>query len=88
MRKQPIVTGVYYHIYNRGVDKRDIFGDKNDLCRFVESIIEFNRVDVITSLANLRKTEIAPKALSGKKQNWGLPQFCFLFLILVLFLYE
>ena len=66
MRKQPIVTGEYYHIYNRGVDKRDIFNDKKDLHRFIESILEFNRIEVITSLANLRKSDqIAPKALSG-----------------------
>ncbi|KKR62478.1 hypothetical protein A2643_01970 [Candidatus Nomurabacteria bacterium RIFCSPHIGHO2_01_FULL_39_220] len=65
MRKQPLVTGEYYHIYNRGVDKRDIFASKKDLDRFIESICEFNRVEVIVSLANLRKTnEIAPKALS------------------------
>ncbi len=64
MRKQPIVTGEYYHIYNRGVDKRDIFNDKKDLYRLIESILEFNRIEVITSLANLRKTQIAPKALS------------------------
>lgn len=65
MRKQPLVTSEYYHIYNRGVDKRDIFNDKKDLHRFVESICEFNQIEVITSLANLRKSkQIAPKALS------------------------
>jgi REP element-mobilizing transposase RayT len=64
MRKQPIVTGEYYHVYNRGVDKRDIFSDKKDLDRFIESILEFNRIDGVVSLANLRKTEIEPKALS------------------------
>jgi len=65
MRKQPIITGEYYHIYNRGVDKRDIFNAKKDVDRFVESIREFNQIETIVSLANLRKTkEIAPKALS------------------------
>jgi len=64
MRKQSIITGEYYHIYNRGVDKRDIFSDKKDLYRFIESICEFNQIEVIVSLANLRKTQIAPKALS------------------------
>ena len=65
MRKQPLLTDEYYHIYNRGVDKRDIFASKKDVDRFVESIREFNRVEVITSLSNLRKTnQIAPKALS------------------------
>ena len=65
MRKQPLITGEYYHIYNRGVDKRDIFSDKKDIYRFIESMCEFNRTEVIVSLANLRKTnQIAPKALS------------------------
>lgn len=64
MRKQPIVTAEYYHIYNRGVDKRDIFSNKKDLDRFIESMHEFNKVDGIVSLANWRKTEIESKALS------------------------
>jgi len=65
MRKQPIITGENYHIYNRGVDKRDIFADKMDIQRFVESIKEFNQVEGIGSLANLRKTnQIESKALS------------------------
>jgi len=70
MRKQPLITGQYYHIYNRGVDKRDIFVDKNDIYRFIESVKEFNRVDKINSIANLRKSnnsQIGPKALSGEK---------------------
>jgi putative transposase len=66
MRKQPLVTGEYYHIYNRGVDKRDIFSSEKDMERFIESILEFNKIEVIGSLSNLRKSnQIAPKALSG-----------------------
>lgn len=64
MRKEPIVTGEYYHIYNRGVDKRDIFKDKLDIHRFIESVSEFNQIDGIGSLANLRKTQIESKPLS------------------------
>ena len=65
MRKQSIITGEYYHIYNRGVDKRDIFNNKQDLERFIESVCEFNQTEIIVSLANLRKSnQIAPKALS------------------------
>lgn len=64
MRKQPLVTGEYYHIYNRGVDKRDIFKDKKDVSRFIESMCEFNTLEGITSLANARKTQIEVKPLS------------------------
>jgi REP element-mobilizing transposase RayT len=66
MRKQSIITNQYYHIYNRGVDKRDIFMDKDDINRFIESINEFNQIDGIGSLANLRKSQsqIESKPLS------------------------
>lgn len=50
MRKEPLVTGEYYHIYNRGVDKRDIFNNLKDLERFKESIKQFNQVEGIGSL--------------------------------------
>ncbi|MCR4333566.1 MAG: transposase [Patescibacteria group bacterium] len=50
MRKEPLVTGESYHVYNRGVDKRDIFNDAQDLERFKESIRQFNQVDGIGSL--------------------------------------
>ena len=33
-RKHPIVIGEYYHFYNRGVEKRKIFQDKQDYERF------------------------------------------------------
>ncbi len=64
MRKQPIITGEYYHIYNRGVDKRDIFSDKKDLYRFIESITEFNKTEVVGSIRNIRKNKTESKALS------------------------
>lgn len=35
LRKDPFVTGEYYHIYNRGIDKRIIFKSKRDYERFM-----------------------------------------------------
>ena len=35
-RIKPIVTGNYYHIFNRGIDKRLIFQDVRDYRRFLE----------------------------------------------------
>ena len=49
-RKVKFVEGEYYHIYNRGVDKRNIFSDKSDLKRFLQSMKEFNTKDPIGSL--------------------------------------
>jgi len=34
MRKVKFVNDEYYHIYNRGVDKRTIFESQEDLDRF------------------------------------------------------
>ena len=42
MRKAPLVNDNYYHIYNRGVDKRNIFGDDRDYERFILSMILMN----------------------------------------------
>ena len=50
MRKEPLVTGEYYHIYNRGVDKRDILNNLKDLERLKESIKQFNQINSIGSL--------------------------------------
>ena len=50
MRKHPLITGLYYHIYNRGVDKRDIFMNIDDLNRFILSVKEFNKVEPIGSI--------------------------------------
>lgn len=35
LRKQPLAIGEYYHIYNRGVEKRKIFQSVRDYQRFV-----------------------------------------------------
>ena len=50
MRKTEFANNEYYHIYNRGVDKREVFLDEGDYARFLTSMREFNRVDPIGSL--------------------------------------
>ena len=35
LRKDPFITGEYYHIYNRGIDKRAIFTQDGDYKRFL-----------------------------------------------------
>ena len=50
MRKVKFINGEYYHIYNRGVDRRDIFLNEGDYLRFLRSMQEFNCIDPIGSL--------------------------------------
>jgi len=46
---------LYYHIYNRGVDKRKIFLDSYDYGRFIESLRMFNQVNPVGSLYHAKK---------------------------------
>ncbi|OGF40853.1 hypothetical protein A2477_03680 [Candidatus Falkowbacteria bacterium RIFOXYC2_FULL_47_12] len=45
----------YYHIYNRGVDRRKIFLDKWDYVRFLESLREFNQKEPVGSLYKIKR---------------------------------
>ncbi len=45
LRKDPFVNGEYYHIYNRGVDKRVIFKSKRDYERFMMLLYIANSSD-------------------------------------------
>jgi len=42
-RKIKFITGEYYHIYNRGVDKRQIFTNNGDYMRFINCVNKFNQ---------------------------------------------
>jgi len=42
MRKVKFVNGEYYHIYNRGVDKRAVFIDEKDYQKFLRNLKDFN----------------------------------------------
>lgn len=40
--RRSFTTNEYYHVFDRGVDKRKIFIDKNDYIRFIHDLYEFN----------------------------------------------
>lgn len=42
MIKPQFVNNEIYHIYNRGVEKRDVFLDDQDYFRFIHDLFEFN----------------------------------------------
>ncbi len=65
MRKIQFADNEYYHIYNRGVDKRDIFLDEKDYLNFLKNLKEFNnssfyeeRLKVLGHSPNLRFNEL------------------------------
>ena len=50
MRKTGFANNEFYHVYNRGVDRRFIFSDNFDIQRFYQSMKEFNSVEPIGSI--------------------------------------
>lgn len=70
MRKVQLVDGEYYHIFNRGVDKRDIFLDEEDFSRFIKSMVEFNVLEPIGSIyENSFRKKIRVKDKISKPKN-------------------
>ena len=53
MRKVIFAQKEFYHIYNRGTDKRAVFKEKNDLLRFFQSMENFNTEEPIGSIYEL-----------------------------------
>jgi len=57
MRKIKFYKGNFYHIYNRGVEKRNIFKNDNDRWRFLQGLFLFNDEKVTMNLLwQLEKT--------------------------------
>ncbi len=72
MRNLKFANKEYYHIYNRGTDKRDIFMDKEDIWRFLEYLEVLNSVNIIGSIyalsfkksKNIKLRSSAPKLVN------------------------
>lgn len=57
-RREIFAVGEYYHIFNRGVEKRKIFNKDKDYLRFLDSIIFFNTGKPAWVIKNLRQSGI------------------------------
>lgn len=51
MQKPPFLENQIYHIYNRGVEKRNIFLDDRDYFRFLHDLFEFNDENSVFNVA-------------------------------------
>ncbi len=56
MKKPPFLNNYFYHIFNRGVDKRTVFLDDKDYRRFLLDIKDFN--DVNSSINLYRRVNV------------------------------
>jgi len=73
MRNLKFRNDHYYHIFNRGVDKRDIFLDEKDFVRFIKSMGEFNN----ESTDAQRDYEKRKMNESNTKLSFGYPKLSF-----------
>lgn len=60
-------TGEYYHVFNRGVEKRKIFLAESDYERFLVYLKKFNCVDPVYSLYRLNNLPVEVKTLQKKR---------------------
>ena len=56
LRESEFALDEWYHCYNRGVDKRDVFLDKNDYYRFLEQLYLANSASPLHR-GNIRKSK-------------------------------
>lgn len=77
MRKVIFAENEFYHVYNRGTDKRDVFLDEEDYARFFESMVEFNVADPIGSLFELsyrKKHQLGGSTSKESKEQGSLDE--------------
>lgn len=64
IRKVPFANNEFYHIFNRGVEKRQIFMDNGDSARFLQGMDLFNALEPIGSIFenSFRKHQLGSEA--------------------------
>mgnify|MGYP005642564509 CR=1 FL=1 len=69
IRKTSFIVGEYYHVYNRGVDKRVIFNDNNDYRRFMALLYLCNGTEsvVMRPLHNYQGVPLVVKIFSFER---------------------
>ena len=69
MRKTKFIAGEFYHVYNRGTDKRRVFLDEYDYSRFFQSMEEFNSLRPIGSIYENSFVKINVKRQLGNRTS-------------------
>lgn len=80
IRKTPFANEEFYHIFNRGVDKRIVFNNQRDIQRFFQSMGEFNTLEPIGSIFENsfhRKPGLGGEAAKSKKKGKLVEFVCF-----------
>ena len=80
MKRPQFTTNELYHVYNRGVEKRKVFVDKDDYFRFIHDLYEFNDKTSAENLyykqAALKSYEVEPRKIAKRKLLVEIVAFC------------
>ena len=71
MKKPQFVENEIYHIYNRGVEKRNIFTEDKDYFRFIHDLFEFNDENPVLNMTyyfNPKTMEVEPQYLKKERK--------------------
>lgn len=70
------VTGSFYHIYNRGVEKRNVFMGKWDYLRFLETLDFYRKSPVPMKLSDFRRGLIKLKKIDNQTELVKIYCYC------------
>ena len=75
MKRSELANGECYHVYNRGVDKREVFFDDFDYHRFLMGVILLNdeRDGLLEAWRNARQQKQCPKFADFRRLNLRRP---------------
>ena len=76
MRKTKFSNDNYYHIYNRGTDKRQIFLDNSDYARFIHYLYEFNDKKFDRNISRKIERGSASFIQGPRAYLWEIVAFC------------
>lgn len=68
MANPPFAVSSYYHLYNRGVEKRKIFLDKRDFLRFLETLDFYHKTPQPMKLSDFRRGVVKLKKVDNQKE--------------------
>jgi putative transposase len=76
MRKEKLENNEIYHIYNRGVEKRNLFCDKKDYYRFIHNLFEFNDKKPVLNVGYYFENNLEPVQIKPRKLLVEILAFC------------
>ena len=76
MVNPPFFNSGYYHIYNRGVEKRNIFMIESDYFRFIETLDFYRKSPQPQKLSDFRKRVVSFKEIKNQKNLIKILAYC------------